>query len=98
MEYEHTLSRRELFRKSPVSADERKDLLEAFLSTCEWVQVYFLWRPNLRDETDNHVLELAVAGGAAAIVTNNVSDFRGCDLRFPDVRIATPRDFLKELV
>jgi hypothetical protein len=34
----------------------------------------FLWRPNLPDEADNHVIELAVAGGASAVVTNNVRD------------------------
>jgi predicted nucleic acid-binding protein len=67
------------------------------LSACERVQVYYLWRPNLRDEGDNHVLELAVAGGASAIVTNNVPDFRSSDLRFPDVRVLAPKDFLKEM-
>jgi hypothetical protein len=45
-----------------------------------------LWRPSLRDEGDNHVPELAVAGGVPAIVANNVSDFRSSDLRFPGVR------------
>jgi hypothetical protein len=30
------------------------------------------WRPNLRDEGDNHLVELAIAGGAEAIVTYNV--------------------------
>jgi hypothetical protein len=47
-------------------------LFEAYLSVCEWVQVYYLWRPHLRDEADNHAFELAGAGGAATIVTNNV--------------------------
>jgi hypothetical protein len=31
------------------------------------------------------------------IVTNNVRDFRGTDLRFPEIRIATPRELVKEL-
>lgn len=57
----------------------------------------YLWRPNLRDEGDNHVVELAVAGGASTIITNNVADFRDSDLRFPDIRILTPRDLMKEL-
>lgn len=37
----------------------------------------------MRDEGDNHVAELAVAGGASMIVTNNRADFAGSDLRFP---------------
>ena len=94
--YEDVLGRHELFRKSALLPRERQQLFAAFLSVCEWVHVYFLWRPNLRDEGDNHVMELAVAGGASAIVTNNVADFQGAELRFP-VRILTPRDLIQEL-
>lgn len=96
LEYEQILGRKDLFRKSPLSGDERQQFFEAFLSVCEWVRVFFLWRPNLPDEKDNHVLELAVAGGAQAIVTNNLADFGGSELRFPDIRIVSPKDFLKE--
>lgn len=98
LECEDVLGRERIFRKSPLSAQERQQLFEAYLSVCEWVHVYYSWRPNLRDEGDNHILELAVAGGAAMIVTNNVRDFRGADLRFPGIRILTPRDLMKELV
>jgi putative PIN family toxin of toxin-antitoxin system len=98
LEYEDVFHRERLFRESPLSPRERRQLLEAYLSTCAWVDVYYLWRPNLRDEDDNHILELAVAGGASTIVTNNVRDFQGVDLRFPEIRIATPRDLVKELL
>ena len=39
-------------------------------------------------------MELAVAGGAAVVITHNVSDFAG-ELKFPGVRILTPGQFLK---
>jgi putative PIN family toxin of toxin-antitoxin system len=97
LEYEDVLGRAGLFRNSPLSAVEREQLFEAFLSVCEWVQVYYLWRPNLRDEGDNHLVELAVAGAASVIVTNNVADFRASELRFPDIRVLRPGDLLKEL-
>lgn len=97
LEYEDVLGRQRLFQKSPLNARERQEFFESFLSLCEWVQVYFLWRPNLRDEGDNHVLELAIAGGASRIVTNNAADFSGSDLHFPDIRVLTPIDILKEL-
>jgi putative PIN family toxin of toxin-antitoxin system len=98
LEYEDVFHRERVFRESPLSPRERRQLLEAYLSTCAWVDVYYLWRPNLRDEDDNHILELAVAGGASMIVTNNVRDFQEADLRFPEIRIATPRDLVKELL
>jgi len=63
---------------------------------CEWVNVYYLWRPNLSDEADNHVLELAVAGGAKTIVTGNVKDFERTSLQFPGIQIMTPRDFVNK--
>ena len=55
--------------------------------------MFFLWRPNLPDEGDNHVLELAVAGSAGAVVTYNVGDFRG-ELQFPTIQAVTPAQFL----
>jgi uncharacterized protein len=96
-EYEDVLAREALFRKSPLSATERTRFFEAFLSVCAWTQVYYIWRPNLRDEGDNHLMELAVAGGAAMMVTNNVRDFRKPDLLFPSVRVLTPEVLTKEL-
>ena len=65
-EYEDLLSRPELMKKSPLTARERQTLFEAFLSVCEWIRVYYLWRPNLSDEADNHLVELALARRAFA--------------------------------
>ena len=94
IEYEAVIRRDTIFKQSPLSLKERYAFLDDFLSVCEWVSVYYLWRPNLRDEADNHVLELAVAGGAETIVTGNQSDFEDTALRFPGVTICSPRDFL----
>jgi len=95
LEYQDVLNRENLFRSAPLSRRERQELFAAFLSVCEWVHVYFSWRPNLPDEADNHIVELAVAGAAAIIVTNNVRHFRTAELRFPELRILTPRQLLE---
>lgn len=96
-EYEDLLARADLMKKSPLTSAGRRQLLEAFLSVCEWVRIYYLWRPNLPDEADNHLVELAVAGGANAIVTSNVRDVRRGELAFPHLQILTPAEFLKTL-
>lgn len=96
-EYEDLIHRSELMKRSPLSAPERETLLDAFLSVCEWVRVYYLWRPNLPDEADNHLVELAVAAGADAIVTSNIRDLKRSELHFPHLRILTPFQFLKTL-
>ncbi|KAA6187915.1 PIN domain-containing protein [Thiohalocapsa marina] len=60
-----------------------------------WVAVYFSWRPNLPDEADNHLIELALAGQAAAIVTHNVRDLAGGELRLGSLRVISPAQCLE---
>jgi uncharacterized protein len=94
-EFEDVLARAQLFERSPLSPHERTEMMGAFLAVCEWVPVFFLWRPNLPDEGDNHLVELAVAGNAETLVTLNVRDFRGGELRFPQLRVETPAKFMQ---
>jgi len=68
-EYEDVLGRSALFARSSLDAVERSELLDIFLGRCRWTRIYYGWRPNVPDEGDNHLVELAVAGGAQAIVT-----------------------------
>jgi putative PIN family toxin of toxin-antitoxin system len=96
-EYEDVFDRSELFKKCTLSRSERDELLDAFFACCEWTRVYYLWRPNLPDEADNHLVELAVAGGAEFIVTRNLRHLQNMQLRFPQLRIVAPATFLKEI-
>ena len=75
---------------------ERWQVLAALAQAGRWVTVYFGWRPNLPDEGGNHLIELAVAGNAQAIVTHNVRDLARCELAWPRLRILTPAQFLEE--
>lgn len=95
-EYEAVLSRKALFHAAPLTEAERWQLLDAYMSVCRWVPIYYLWRPNLPDEADNHLVELALAGNAAWIVTGNTGDLTAGELRFPALRIVTATEFLKE--
>jgi len=94
-EYENVSARLHILEKCPVSADDIQALMEAFCSVAEWVSMYYLWRPNLADEADNHLLELAAAGNAQWIATNNVRNFKRAELLFPGIRILTPEQVLE---
>lgn len=96
VEYEAALAKDELFMKCVLTKRERGELVDSFLSVCRWTRIYYGWRPNVRDETDNHVVELAVAGSAQAIVTKNLRDFMGMELRFEGLRIVAPDHLIKE--
>lgn len=94
MEYQDLLGR-------PVWGDvttveERLGVLAALARQGRWVTVYYGWRPNLPDERDNHLIELALAGGAQAIVTHNLRDLRGGDLQLGTLRVLTPAQCLEE--
>jgi predicted nucleic acid-binding protein len=96
LEYEAVMGREALFTTCHLPKDERETLLDAFLGGCHWQKVYDAWRLNLPDETDNHLVELAVAGGAIAIVTYNTRDFERAELQFPNLRVIQPAAFLHE--
>ena len=96
-EYEDVLGRESLFERSRLNSAEREELLDIFLASCLWTRIYYGWRPNVLDEGDNHLVELAVAGGARVIVTRNVRDLERMDLRFPALKPMTPEDLLREV-
>ena len=78
------------------TAEERMQVLAALAKQGRWVTVYYGWRPNLPDEADNHLIELAWAGGAAAVVTHNLRDVQRGELRLGNLRVLTPAQCLEE--
>lgn len=96
-EYEAVTSRDELFTRSALSRKEREELLDIFFSICRWTRIYYGWGPNLPDEADNHLIELAIAGGAEVIVTRNKRHLLAGELRFPDLRVLTPEELLRSI-
>ena len=93
-EYIDVINRDKLFERCRLNKVERNELLDIFLASCRWTEIYYGWRPNLRDEGDNHLIELAVAGHAQYIVSRNIKDLIKGELLFPDIAIVTPEQFL----
>jgi putative PIN family toxin of toxin-antitoxin system len=96
LEYEEVANHEEIIAQSGLSRACLDTLLDAIFHVCHWHHIYYTWRPNLPDEGDNHVLELAVASGVPLLVTHNQADFQRAELRFPWLRIVTPDVLLKE--
>jgi predicted nucleic acid-binding protein len=56
-------------------------------------EIYFLWRPFLRDPKDDFLLELAVESQSEYIVTYNIRDFEGAE-QF-GIKAINPKEFLQ---
>jgi putative PIN family toxin of toxin-antitoxin system len=93
-EYLDVMNREEIKFKCPLSDREATDLSIDFMSICQWVKIFYLWRPNLTDEADNHLIELAIAGNARIIATKNVKDFARSQLLFPQIGIFKPEELI----
>ena len=93
-EYLDVMNRDEIKAKCPLSDLEAEYLLTDFMSVCQWVKIFYLWRPNLKDEADNHLIELAIAGNAQIIVTRNIDDLARSQLQFPQIKILKPEQVI----
>ena len=72
LEYEAVLKRPEQLDAIGVTSDEIDAVLDALAAVIEPVRLRFLWRPMLKDPSDEMVLETAVNGRADRLVTFNL--------------------------
>lgn len=93
LEYEAVLKRPTTLEASGLSGEDMDTILDMLAAVARPLRLHYLWRPQLADPADEMILELAVAGGADAIVTFNRGHFAGAARRF-GLRVASPREFL----
>lgn len=94
IEYEDA-GKRLVGKKTALKASDVDDILDYVCAIANRREVYYLWRPFLRDPKDDMVLELAVSCGARIIVTYNKQDFEGAE-QF-GVQLRTPQEFLQAI-
>lgn len=94
-EYKDVLHRKHIIDDSKLTYEEVDELFDALLSVSKWTDVYYLFRPNLKDESDNHLIELAVASNSQYIITHNKKDFLDCELKF-NIQILNAQEFLQK--
>jgi len=96
LEYEAACRRAEHAVAAGLTSEEVGIFVDAVLAMIEPVESHFMWRPLLRDPADEMVLEAAVNGRAAAIVTFNQRDFGPVPLQF-GVEVLTPAVALRRV-
>ncbi|MDQ3748186.1 MAG: putative toxin-antitoxin system toxin component, PIN family [Acidobacteriota bacterium] len=91
MEYLDVLLRPTV-KPTGISDADILDFVDEILQHAQTQNIYFLWRPWLKDAKDDMILELAIASQADYIVTFNLKDFRNIELF--GIEAITPKDFL----
>ena len=94
LEYEAVMKRKKIINLCSLTTEEQEELFQAFLSTCKWNEIFYLWRPNLDDEGDDFLVELAVASNSKIIITDNKKDIESGELYF-NFKVLTPQEFLE---
>jgi putative PIN family toxin of toxin-antitoxin system len=93
LEYEDVLLRQ--LSMLPYSSRDIQDFLDYLCSEGEWHEIYFLWRPFLKDPKDDLVLEVAVTAQCNTVVSFNKKDFKGSE-QF-GIQVLSPGKFLKSI-
>jgi len=93
VEYEAVLLRH--LQGGDLSPEDVEALVDYLCLVARKQNIFFLWRPFLRDPDDDMFVEVAVAAQCAGIVTHNVRDFAGVESL--GLRIFTPAEFLMKI-
>jgi putative PIN family toxin of toxin-antitoxin system len=96
MEYEAVCVRPEHQLAAGLSEQEVRIFVDAVIAIAEPVKIHYLWRPQLRDPSDEMVLEAAVNGRANLLITFNVRDYGTAPARF-GIEVRTPREAIERI-
>jgi len=91
IEYEVTAKRNKEQLKLEESVID--DILDYLAEIGDRRDIYFLWRPFLKDPKDDLVLEIAVESKSDFIISYNKKDFKNVG-KF-GLKVLTPQEFLK---
>ena len=93
LEYEEVTKR--LSADIGLTHEDIDDILDYLCTAANKRDIFFLWRPFLKDPKDDMVLELAVEASCDFIVTYNEKDFRGSETF--GLEVITPKAFLQRI-
>ena len=90
IEYEAVSKRKDVL--SHLSVEDIDAVLDYLLSKSSIREIFYLWRPFLKDPKDDLVLKVAVESQSNYIITFNKKDFKGCE-KF-GLKVITPQEFM----
>jgi len=90
IEYESVAKREG--KKLGISDRAINDILNYLLLVSRKREIFFLWRPILKDPKDDLVLEVAVESNSEFIISYNKKDFKGSDTF--GIEVLTPKEFM----
>jgi len=88
-EYRDVLTRDKSLKVFRLQSDDVEKFLRFVAYIGKPFKIYFLLRPNLQDEKDNKIAELAVTSRSEFLITSNIK------LKFEQLKIITPGGFVK---
>jgi putative PIN family toxin of toxin-antitoxin system len=94
LEYE-AVAKRHSGDRITLSSEQIDHVLDQLCAISKHHQVYYLWRPLLKDPMDDMVAELAIAASCEYIITHNMKDFAAVEPF--GVKVITPQWFLREI-
>ena len=93
IEYEYALKRTDL--SILLTESEIDDILDYICQIADKREIFYLWRPYLKDPKDDMVLELAVESESDYIITYNQKDFK--EVSKFGIKTLTPKAFLRKI-
>ncbi len=95
LEYKDVLTRDKSLKDFKLQLRDVDKFLRFIAYIGKTYEIYFLLRPNLKDEKDNMIVELAVTSQSDYLITSNTIDFKNAELKFDELKIITPGEFVK---
>ncbi|MBC7609383.1 MAG: putative toxin-antitoxin system toxin component, PIN family [Polaromonas sp.] len=96
LEYEAVCLRAEHWRAAGLTQQDALIFVDAVVAMSMPIAVHYRWRPQLRDPSDEMVLEAAVNAKADALLTFNLRHFQPAALSF-GLQVQRPGEFLRSL-
>ena len=96
-EFEDVLLRKKnRLKYQQFSEEEIKRFIDDICTISHHQNINFLWRPFLKDQNDDMLLEVAFNSNSTYIITYNIKDFKGVEEKF-NIKIITPKEFLIQI-